>query len=648
MVGRKPNLKKSPTEKRKRVCLSINDKLQVIEKKEKGQNIKSIAKEYGIGETTVRDLIRNSENIRKYATKFDSDKGLKTRKSMKKSTYSTLDEALINWYRQQRLLNKNNVRYKAVIEKAKMLHRDFNMPGNFTASKGWWDRFRHRYGLRTKRQRGQTPKGEKDATNDFTTKFDSMVQRYELSCHQIYNASEAGLLWKCMPSKAQVVANDESFHSTKALKERITIMPCSNAAGSHKLRLAFVGKAKKPKSLKGADLRCLPVDYFNQRQAWMDTVIFKEWFHHKFVPQVRDFLMRYNLPPRAMLILEKTPSHPPAESLTSDDGNIFALFLPSNVNSQIMPCNQSIIWSLKSLYRKEVAVRSISTANMDLFYKSLNVADAIYGCARAWEKVNQEILTNSWYKIWPSLKQRKANWGLLSNYSEINNGYNSYYDNGATEILDIFKSRMGNEQVDLENILEWLSVDLDQPGYQLQDDNQLVKATVPAKVEDSTDEEEDESTHTMTHAEGVHALEQAIAYMQQFKSTPYAQILQLREMYAFAKANLDEANKHEPILSIFLPSSSSSDNINTTSEQLAPPPPTQQPPPQPPAQPQPSHASHNNHHLSSPPQHRHQVSAGVSHVASTVPLQIQSNSTPPSALHSAMSLANYNMTHMQH
>jgi hypothetical protein len=81
-------------------------------------------------------------------------------------------------------------------------------------------------------------------------------------------------------------------------------------SGTHKLKLAVIGKAKKPRSLKGIEASNLPVHYLNQKWAWMNRDIFKEWFDKKFVPQVHDHLKSKGLPEKAVLLLDNAPSHP--------------------------------------------------------------------------------------------------------------------------------------------------------------------------------------------------------------------------------------------------------------------------------------------------------------------------------------------------
>ncbi|XP_063876814.1 jerky protein homolog [Scylla paramamosain] len=65
-------------------------------------------------------------------------------------------------------------------------------------------------------------------------------------------------------------------------------------AGTHKVKLCMVGKHKKPRCFKNVNY--LPVDYRNQRSAWMTAEIFLDWFKHCFVPSVKENLKKNGLP----------------------------------------------------------------------------------------------------------------------------------------------------------------------------------------------------------------------------------------------------------------------------------------------------------------------------------------------------------------
>jgi len=56
-----------------------------------------------------------------------------------------------------------------------------------------------------------------------------------------------------------------------------------NATGKIKQPLLLIGKAKNPHRFKNVNRDHLPVVYTNQKNAWVDTAFFTNWFHKMFI-----------------------------------------------------------------------------------------------------------------------------------------------------------------------------------------------------------------------------------------------------------------------------------------------------------------------------------------------------------------------------
>lgn len=72
----------------------------------------------------------------------------------------------------------------------------------------------------------------------------------------------------------------------KLSKDRVTVMVCANATGTHKIPLLLIGKSKNPRCFKNVKI---PLTYKSQKNAWMNADLFVEWFQHTFVPEVKQF-----------------------------------------------------------------------------------------------------------------------------------------------------------------------------------------------------------------------------------------------------------------------------------------------------------------------------------------------------------------------
>ena len=86
-------------------------------------------------------------------------------------------------------------------------------------------------------------------------------------------------------------------------------MACANASGLHKLQLVFIYKYENPGALKHVDKKKLPVCYYSQAKAWMNTSIFDTWLSDEFVPQVRKYLRSIGKEEKAILVLDNAPAH---------------------------------------------------------------------------------------------------------------------------------------------------------------------------------------------------------------------------------------------------------------------------------------------------------------------------------------------------
>ena len=95
----------------------------------------------------------------------------------------------------------------------------------------------------------------------------------------------------------------------------------------------------------------LPVVYSAQKNAWMESSLFHEWFYSYFIPCVQEKLGEDC---EAVLVLDNCAAHPDANEVVSENSKIIAKFLPPNVTSLIQPMNQSVLIGLKRRYKKKL------------------------------------------------------------------------------------------------------------------------------------------------------------------------------------------------------------------------------------------------------------------------------------------------------
>lgn len=80
-----------------------------------------------------------------------------------------------------------------------------------------------------------------------------------------------------------------------------------------------IGKSAKPHAFRNLNMSSLPVHYRKQTKGWINSALFKEWFHDEFVPHVKKFCLENDLSPKAILFIDNAPSHPAADELINGD-----------------------------------------------------------------------------------------------------------------------------------------------------------------------------------------------------------------------------------------------------------------------------------------------------------------------------------------
>jgi DDE superfamily endonuclease len=403
------------------------------------------------------------------------------------------------------------------------------------------DRFKQRYGIRELTIQEERLSGCVVAADKFCIEFQEHCQLEDLQSDQIYNADETGLYWKCLPTKTLASSKEKSTPGHKSSKERITVMCCGNASGNHKMKLLVIGKAKKPRSFKGTEMKNLPVDYYSQKGAWMNREIFEDWFKTKWVPEVTDFLKSKGLPQKAVLLIDNAPSHPNETILKTNDGFMIAKFLPPNVTSLIQPMDQGVISSMKRLYRADL-LKILAEEDDDLinFWKKLSVLDAIHGIAKSWSKVKPITLVRSWRKILPNVEID------LSDSEEIETG-------DTSEIYRIMENLKCFKSVDRENIEEWFDRDSNDPGFQCMSDADIVSHVTQTEEGESGDSEntsEDDTDNYISFQTALTSVEILLDFVDQ-KGFEYNYKISLRKIRNEIRKLLKDSQKQTRITDFF-------------------------------------------------------------------------------------------------
>ena len=267
----------------------------------------------------------------------------------------------------------------------------------FQTSKGWLWRFCQRHGIRQLSLQGEKVSSDTSNVEPFKEELQELLERETLTLEHLYNCDETGLCYRMLPSKTLASRSEKEASGLKKQKDCVTLMACCNATGMHKLPLMFIGKAKYPRCFKNINKEALPVHYYSQKNAWVNS---GDWFHNQFVPAVTKHLKEKGLTVKALLVLDNAPTHPNAASLVSQGGNIKAMFLPPNTTTIFQPMDQGVLEALKRRYCKSLLQKMLLEGRSIIqFVKQINMKDVVYMTAAAWDDIPPLTIARSWNKL---------------------------------------------------------------------------------------------------------------------------------------------------------------------------------------------------------------------------------------------------------
>ncbi|XP_035208013.1 jerky protein homolog [Stegodyphus dumicola] len=324
-----------------------------------------------------------------------------------------------------------------IVEKAKKFGQDLGvllkvnviilMVGSETLS------FRH--GIRRLDVTGETLSANQNSAEKYKDEFEKIVADNDLTPEQIYNADETGLLWRCLPTSTLAGGGEKAAKGFKKNKDRLTVLLCANASGNHRVTPFVIGKSAKPRAFK--NVTHLPVQYDAQSNAWITAALFKDWFFHHLVPEVKESFKSLGLPEdtKAILLLDNCKAHPPVDERSF--------------------------------------IQGLLNADCDVtdFQKTFNVKDAVYAIAQSWNQVKNTTLQKCWRKLWPAANPASD---LTLQTDEEEN-----HQDALTKVLDVVRSTDNPlKNLPEDEVEEWLLIDENEPVEQELTDEDIINIVV--------------------------------------------------------------------------------------------------------------------------------------------------------------------------
>ena len=299
--------------------------------------------------------------------------------------YESINEALYTWFQAKRAQNLTPTG-PLIMEKARMLAEEMGF-SNFSASNGWFDRWRKRYNILHTPLSGESADVDQATLDDWDQRIPSVIAGYALE--DVFNCDETGLNYRTLPTKSYVGAGD-SRKGIKLQKDRLTVLVACSATGE-RLPLLVIGKSANPRCFSGRSKQSLGVTWRHNKKAWMTIPIFTEW--------LQSLNNKMKLKGRSILLLiDNCPAHPSIQL-----SNVKVVFLPANTTSKLQPCDAGIIETMKRGYRKKFLRHLIINLDDDVtsardLAKKVTVLDAIFWVNSAWKECKPEMIKRCWAK----------------------------------------------------------------------------------------------------------------------------------------------------------------------------------------------------------------------------------------------------------
>ncbi|XP_039610973.1 tigger transposable element-derived protein 1-like [Polypterus senegalus] len=271
----------------------------------------------------------------------------------------------------------------------------------FTASKGWFEKFKKRFNLASVNLHGEAASAAKKYVADT---FKAIIKEGGYQPETVFNMDEMALFWKRMPSRTFIMKDEAKALGFKAHKDRITLVMCGNAAG-FMIKPGLIYKSKNPRALKNKNKNLLPDYWMHNPKAWIMKCLTSDWFHQCFILEVKIYLAVNGLEIKVILLLDNAGGHP----LDLSYQGVKIEFLLPNMMSLIQPINQGVIRVFKALYTRKSLQHMVEAMDMDddfspkEYWRKYMITSCMVNVQKALNNMKKETVNVCCKKLWPEV-----------------------------------------------------------------------------------------------------------------------------------------------------------------------------------------------------------------------------------------------------
>ncbi|CAM2724777.1 unnamed protein product [Rotaria socialis] len=246
-----------------RKALTLEEKIALIKDNQNvhGLSVHELADNYKISKSSAANILRRSEELlADYSS--NCNKGIK--RKFKDENRQKIDELVFEWFTQQRA-KQIPISGPILQEKARQTAEQLGYTSEtFKASNGWLEKFRNRHAISFRTINGESASVDNSTVEEWTQRLSTILDGFDEN--DVFNADETGLFYRATPDRSLVLSKEECKGGKKS-KERLTVLLCSNLAGTEKLKPVVIGKSQRPRCFKNITTSKLPVTWLPNRTA---------------------------------------------------------------------------------------------------------------------------------------------------------------------------------------------------------------------------------------------------------------------------------------------------------------------------------------------------------------------------------------------
>lgn len=452
-------VKNGPVAKRKRKAITLELKLDVLRRYNRGERTADIGRLLGLNESTLRTIRDNADKIHKScktATHLNTCRVTPPRSSIMEK----MESRLIEWLVDQQDQNFH-VSSSATKEMAKRLYEDLKNSEPdaevkpFTASSGWFERFKVRRGS----QKLKTTEPSYGA-DTFHEVFRSIVEEDGYSAKQVFSLGETVFYWKRMPKNTFASSKDRQGDGLTPENDHCTLLLGGNALGDCKLKPVLIYHTENPRVLKGYSKMHLPVVWRSSKRGTVTSTIFADYFGSHLHQELKAYCERENLPFKILLLLEIASGYP--SNLADLSNNIKVLFKPASTSPLMQPMEEGVMTMFKAFYLRCVFARLITETHVGgkltvpEFWQTFSIKTAIDVIGEAWTEVSEQVMNEAWRILWPDVIKDSQDLTLDENIKNVglsivdlakSVGFTNVEEKNVQDLLDSHGAGMNNEDL---------------------------------------------------------------------------------------------------------------------------------------------------------------------------------------------------------